>query len=156
MVIYVSGIFRDRLLILIVLHHKVVALVTCRHVLKIQIVVTLYTNFAISRLGKIKIIDILYSFHHLRGVRHVKILIQMLEMFSWRLELAVYWNSELIIRANLILVRVFEHLFIISSIWSLRNLLLLCLIIVKFTSLWHLILWTWIKICSLLISCLMI
>lgn len=59
MTIYVSGIVRHRLLIAIVGHHIVVALVTYGHVLDIQIVVALHANFAICKLLRPLIIDIL-------------------------------------------------------------------------------------------------
>lgn len=154
MTIYISGIVRHRLLIAIVGHHIVVALVTYGHILDIQIVVTLHANFAICKLLRPQIIDILSPIYQRWGFWHLYVSIKMLRMFSCWLGLVFVRNNELIIMPDLIIVRVFEHLFIIRSIWSLRNLLFFYLIILNFNSMRHLTLISWIKICSLFVCCL--
>lgn len=120
-IIYVSGIIRGWLLIAISGHHKVVSLITFRHIDQIERMVALNANFARSQLLDFQITVWKISFYE-RRLFHLTITSSKSLMISWSLRLVVNRKCEIIIVPNLKVMRVLDHLFIVS-IWRMHYLL---------------------------------
>lgn len=121
MTINVSGILRHRLLIAIGGHHKVVTLVAFWHIHQKERMVALDAYFARSQLFNFQITLHIISLNE-RGTFHITVTIWKFLMLSWSLGLGVNRKCEIIVVSNLKVMRVLDHLFIVS-IWRMHYLL---------------------------------